>query len=582
MSKNSALIIFQNELLARSEQWWGQFDVIIAPSILEAEAQKYGRAFENIDDLVDSASVQDQYALVNELSRLTTPDGRRIAKSVTHKGYELWWIHYNALKLKMCQPYIRYRRLLDRAKGFSSVTLYRPPNPTVFRYFLESHNIDYSIAGVRDRKAAPLGILFQSALSALFLPWLVIRRPKILVWTVDELEPGKDYDFRMRFIYEAILAKGLSFVEFIRSIGSCKTITRHAVRRRRAAIYSAALIDIVYRITRLCSRSYGRKFSRTCSLSDDPEHRFQCLMATHYIRNANGTIWAIRTMRCIFKIIGVRAAIFRVTDSRSLHEIIACRLSGIPTIGIQHGIIPRRLMSDIMSGFDGEKPLTTDIFGVWSEWWRQYYAEYSKAYRPEQFFVSGHIRPLRRDRDIAPKKLSAHTEGGGGIRTLFVAEQLTKPEEVSPYLSALLETKEINLYVKFRAYHDGFEEQIRKQNPGLYRRVIDEATILRGDMHDAIAQCEIVVGTMSTGVLESLLQLKPLVYYWTDTWGDYLDMRSMNLETLFAETPHKLIERIIAAKDIPQKELQTLQRRFFGDPTNNGSRWVVEKASEHL
>ncbi|PIP55972.1 MAG: hypothetical protein COX06_00370 [Candidatus Zambryskibacteria bacterium CG22_combo_CG10-13_8_21_14_all_42_17] len=255
---------------------------------------------------------------------------------------------------------------------------------------------------------------------------------------------------------------------------------------------------------------------------------------------------------------------------------MACKLSKIPTVGILHGVPSKNYpVYDFMPEFDGEKTLSVDKYGVWSLWWKEYYLKNSRAYRSNQMFVSGPMRPLQHtDSYIVPT--------GQSIKVLFASEQLASPKEILPYLVELMATKDISLYYKFRPYRDGFEEWLKINRPDILKRM-DTSKIMRGSMAEAIAQCDVVVGSHTGGVLEALLQLKPMIFFLTKKWGDYFELKSFELGRSFiAENPQELLTLIRKSKDISEKTLKELQFHFFGDPYMNGSKWVVNEIEKLL
>src|SRR3990167_6358373 len=164
-------------------------------------------------------------------------------------------------------------------------------------------------------------------------------------------------------------------------------------------------------------------------------------------------------MKLILKFIGIKAAIILSAGGRNLHEVLACKLLGIRIVGIQHGMSSKDYMvSDFMHQFDGEKKLSVDKYGLWSEWWRQYYLKNSKAYKLEQLFVSGPMRPLE-DRGILTQTPALREDR---VKVLFVPGQLAEPEETIRYLCSLLETKDLAIYITFRPYHDSFERWMKE------------------------------------------------------------------------------------------------------------------------
>lgn len=562
MQKKYILVIFGKESPKKDKSWFEKFDKIMYQ--------------EDVEVLTDPGDVREAYRLADRLSLLTLTNGSRLSKIVNYRGYELWWIHYNDIYTKFCLPYTQYRRLLSYLKDFKKVYFYRAPYSGLLRHFLNAHGCRCVI--LDKQFALPAGILVQVILSLLFLLWLKITRPKLMLFTSDQFDPPGDYDFRMRHIYEELRKRKISFVEFIRSQENLLTILKHAWRRKRPVVYSSAIISLLYYFAKFFKdKKMGSLIDSHLSSTTDSDERFWFLAATHYLRCPGAIIWSIAAMKFILRWIGIRAAIISGPSSRTSHEILACKLNGIKTIGIQHGLTPRFANPHcFMNNFDGELPLTTDFYGLWSDWWRGYYLANGKAYSPGQLFVSGPMRPLKVEDEPPPSKVEAHPQRG--IKVLFVAEQLAAPSEVTPYLLALLEVKEFDLYIKLRPYRDGFEEWLK----GNYPEVLSRAKIFRGNMHEAIARCDITVGSYSTGVLEALLQLKPFVFFRTGKWEDYFELKPVFNGRFFAENQRELLDRVKRSQEIPKEILTELREKFFGNPYQNGSKWVVDQIIKFL
>lgn len=554
----SVLVIFGKKLPNRSKKWFEQFDKILEPKELA--------------ELVDPGSVQESYQLFNNLSRLTLPDGSRLPNLINYRGYELWWMNCDKFMDSFCLPYTQYRRLLSYLKDFKKIYLYESPYPGLFQYYFNAYDQECII--LDKPSALRAGILIQTMLSLPFLLWLKIVRPKLMVWTSDQFDPvhpPHDFDFRMRCIYEELRSRKIPFVEFIRSQESWLTVLRHALRRKRPVVYSAAIIALLYTLAGFFQKKQEKKMIHlSLSSGRNQEERFWFLVATHRFRHFQGTIWAIRTMEFILRWIGIKSAIIPGGSSRTFHEILACKLQGIKSVGIQHGLTPRYFtVGEFMSGFEGQLTITNDMYGLWSDWWKDYYMKNSKAYKPEQLFVSGHMRPLA-------KEILTRQEGKARypIKVLFVADQLAAPQELMPYFSALLEERDFSVYVKFRAYRDILENWLKENQPQLLEKV----KVIKDDMHAAISQCDITVGCQSTGVLESVLQFKPFVFFRTGKWGNYFDLE----KRFFADNPQDLVKLMRENLFVPKEILVKIQDRFFGDPYRNGSRWVVEQAIKDL
>jgi len=581
----SVLVIFEKDFPRRGLNWWKQFNVIVAEKTWQSKIEGYGLTFINIEDLIEPGSIYEASAFAEELSHLKLSDGSHLSKLFIYKGYELWWINYNTLFLYFCLPYTQYKKLLEYLKGFQSVYLYQPPFKSLFSYYLQAYGCNHNIIqkqGVKSLSFLPFGILIQIFITLISLPFLMVRKYHLMIFIGDKFEKSKDYDFRMKFIYQELRGRNITFVEFIRSLESWKKVLAHALVRKRPVIYSEG-IAFVGRFLSVVTGGYSlakRKFdSRIFAPERDPETRFKLLVATHYLQRVYDDMWSIRIMKLILRIMGVKVGLFTAATERSFHTVIGCKLLGIPTVGILHGVASRYYNQyDFLPGFDGKKMLSVDKYGLWSNWWKEYYLKNSKAYRPEQLYVSGPMRPLEKSSGNISNKT---TRKQGSIKVLFISEQLATPHEVIPYIETLLQQSNIEIAFSFRHHRDGFKEWLLDNMPQLLQH--PNIKITRGNLPDSIKSCDVAIGCHSTAVLETLLQLKVPIFFNTQKWGDYYSLKEYDEKhSFFAENPKELVEKIKKAQSISEGILKDLQEKYFGDPYKNGSKWVVEQVEKIL
>jgi len=404
-----------------------------------------------------------------------------------------------------------------------------------------------------------------------------------MLFTGDKFDKSKDYDFRMKFIYQELRERNISFVEFIRSLEPWRKVLRHVLVRKRPVVYSEAVIFVGRFLSFITGgHSFAKqKFGPHFFASEkDPEMRFKFIVATGYLLRVYDDVWAIRIMKSILWVIGVRVAFITAVLERNFHAFLGCKLNAIPIVGILHGVASRHYNTyDFLPAFDGEKMLSVDKYGLWSEWWKKYYLENSKAYRPEQLHVSGLMRPLERENNTSPASHELQ-KTNDPIKVLFVPGELSEPKEIMPYLQTLMETEGISVHLTFRPYRDAFERWLTENNPQIVNE-IGEEKVLRGSINEAISQCDFVVGSYSTAALEALLQLKPLTFFKTCKWGDYFDLKDLDNEgRFFASNPEELADFVRKSGGISKDILKKLRERFFGRSGENGGRWVVEQLLE--
>lgn len=585
MNKKSVFVILTENYPRKSREYWKKFDLVVAPTKLQQKIEDLGCAWVPLEKFVEPGSIYEARDFAVELSRLTFPDGSRLVKSCVYQGYELWWTNYQTLYTHFCLPFTQYKKLLEYVKNFQSVTFDKSQFTSLFSCYLRAHGCEVSIFkefSFKSPSFLPFGMLLQIIITLLFVPVLVLRKQNILVFTGDKFEKNHDYDFRLKFIYEELRVKGISFVEFVRSLSPWDILLGHALVRRRPVIYSEAITFI----GRFISFITGGKHRARLKFGDHnfvfektPDRLFKYYVASQYLLTVYDDIWAIQIMKWILPAIGIKAAFIPAANERNFHTVLGCKLNGIPVVGIQHGAQSHHYnVYDFMQGFDGGKSLSVEAYGVWSEWWKEYYIKNSKTYKPEQLFVSGPMRPIQKPilttNDINFKY-------NKNIKVLFVSEVVADPTEVIVYLDALCAAENVSLYVKFRSSHDNFEDWLENNRPDILNKLKDR--LLKGGMFEAIELCDVIVGSQSTGVIEATLQEKPFVFFNTKKWGDYFDMDSISDKyNFFAKNPEELIKYVAQSKTIPVEILKELKQKFFGDPYKNGSKWVVDQLVKSL
>lgn len=581
--KKTALVIFQKKLSEKNRKRLkklSKYDVVISPPSIRGEVLPLSLEWRNLDDYIEAGSIYEATDMLKQLSYVRLPNGTRVTKSTFYNGFELWWIQYQNLFLRFCLPYTQHKKLLEYLNNYEDVVLLEPQFKKLFECYLLAHRRNVVIlsgGGSKLHELFPLGIMIQILLTFVFLPIIILQQKKILIWTGDLFEGGKDFDFRLRFVYEELRKRNISFLETIRSLESWRSVLQHAARRRRAVVYSTAITFLAHYASILTGKRFrlSKQFreSEFASISE-PEERFMLMVATQYLQTVGDDIWEIRINRIFLKLGGVKVAFIPATNDRNFHTFLACKLNNIPTVGILHGVASQYYnVYDFLHTYDGEKTMSVDKYGVWSDWWKEYYVKNSKAYSPEQLFVSGLMRPFTGQK--TPQE--SIKEQKEKIKVLFVSEQLAVPDEVFPHLRLLLEENEFELYVTFRPYQDGFEMWLKENHPEILQK-IPKSQIIRTGIKDAIHQCDVAVGTHSTAVLEAVIQKKPFVFFKTGKWGDYFNLEAYSSEySFYVETERKFLEAIKQSKAIPVSELQKIQERFFGDPCQNGSKWVVDE-----
>lgn len=580
LKQEKILIIFNEENV--KHEILQKFDVVVCHKKLHHIVIAHKRKWLDLQPLLMPGSIYEANDLLIELSLLTFPDGTRISKSFTYKGYELWWIHYTNLLHNFCLPYTQFKKLLHFLKDFKDVTFYDAPFKSLFVAYLSSYTCKPSFINKRRIKTLewlPLGIFIQITLTFLWLPVAVFLQRKIMIFTGDKFDGLNDYDFRMKFVYEELNKRQKPFIEFVRSLEPWNVVLEHAARRRRPVIYTVGISYIARYISTLSGGRYRsrKKYNQNQATSlKNVDECFKYSVATWYLNTVSDDVWEIRIMRFILALIGVKVAFPITANDRNFHTVLACKLEKIPTIGILHGVaLYNNIVYEFMPMYDGKKRMTVDKYGLWSEWWKGYFKKYSSTYTQDQLYISGLMRPIQKN---SKERIQTRTDR---CRVLFISEEVAVPEEITPYLEKLLEQGNIEVTIKFRPHRDGYEGWLMKHRSDILNN--ERLTIVRGSIHDAVKDSNVVVGSYSTAVLEAVLQNKVPLFCHTQKWGDYYGFKKTGESSIFfTDNPDELLKKVENAKTVQMRELNNLREKYFGDPYQNGSKWVVDTLIESI
>lgn len=560
-----------------------KYDLVLGNKEFEDVGRRLWSEWRSVEDFLQSPSIYEASAFAEEISKLNWVDGQRLTSKFIYKGFELWWLHYNDLFYYFGLPLSRYRKLLDFLKTAESVEIFGSSDSRLFTAFLESYGCTVKVSGKTMSSWPQLfsfGIFIQFLITVISVPIVAIKRPHLLLFTGDKFEKTKDFDFRMRNVYKAVREKRMSFVECIRSLESWKTVISHAVTRRRPVIYFES-VTWISRVINLVSGGYARgkkEFDiRNFSELSDPDQKFKLTIATHYIKGVYAEVWAIRVMTFIIRLIGVKSAFFTAALDRNYPAVLACKLNGIKTAGVLHGVASKNYnVYDFLPAFTGTKKLSLDAYGLWSDWWKEYYLKNGRAYDASQLFVSGPMRPMEKKPDASGEENASHQSATGPVKVLFVSEQLGEPSESLTYLESLLNQSDLEVTIIFRQYRDGFRIWLENNAPEVLKN--PRLRISSKDLQTTISEVDVAVGSHSTAVLETLLLLKVPIFFKTRKWGDYYDLKEYKAENgFFADNPEGLVSLVKNARSVSISDIKNLQKRYFGDPYMDGSAWAVDQ-----
>ena len=365
-----------------------------------------------------------------------------------------------------------------------------------------------------------------------------------IVWSGDFFDKRSKGDFRLGNFYINAYKKKLKFVEFITTsqLGLFYSLTLFA-KRRRTVIYFDAFIRII---------KFFSSYEIDLKKFNDFDEIDQSIIEDNFI---NILVTKKFLSRKLFK--NVKNVFIWGIYSRTAGIFYWAKKNNLKTVGIMHGLpIKEYVYFETMPGLSYNEDLKIDYFGVWSNYWQEYYKNNSSMMKNLQ--ISG---PLRKKTNFIKSN---------GDKFLLLVEPLLEVGEFLKYKKFFEKySKKIDLKVR----SDFKFEHLQKYYE--YFPFLKNCKIIQDDIDDVLSKgkYKYCIATHSTGILDCLhYGLYPIILH-TETWGNYL-----KLEKDFIFYDFQEINSFLLKKDINQNKIIYLAQKFSN--TGDGSEWVIDKLME--
>lgn len=443
-------------------------------------------------------------------------------KQYEYKGYELIWSLYNTVNTKYSIPYIQNR-------GQNSFVKKRPKNSKVYMLKLIIQDI----------------ILVLYSMSSI----LLLKSKKldniVAIWTGDFYDERTKSDFRLGNLYNELEKENISFVEFVRDdTNGFVHCIKNMIKRKRLTIYYSS----VERIFTLYKLKKHKVY-----LKEKNELHFTILKN---LMRSVPDIKKINIFSFIFRFLKVKKFLCWEYSDRQAQLIYASKISNIKTIGFMHGAgMKNYMVHEFITEFNSDKKIGPDIMGVWSEWWEKYYNKNSKLYG--QVEVSGTLKK----EDI---KVNKNIKQSTTETILWISEPLVEVSDVIEYLKYF--KKNYKLKIKKRpSTNDIFYNNLISVYPEF-----KDIYTYDGDISEAAMQCDFVVGSHSTAVIEVSKIGIPCLLVYTKKWGNYFEVK----DDMYIKSIDDIDDKIIKAYS---QDTSEIKENFFGKDEDKGVNWIIEK-----
>ncbi len=334
--------------------------------------------------------------------------------------------------------------------------------------------------------------------------WFMLRRPDVLLYTIDKVQGELVSDFRMEGIYRFLRDHKLSYAEFVHAVPSRGTFER-LKKRGRPVVFLKAFESLASCFVGRGVRAQARSFTQGLDLSSFGTYAEQVrALLTTFLVQADLVTGQIGWMRRVLRVLGTRI-LFTIDDVRNYNKIlIACQAEQIPTYAFQHGHFTKYHLGWLALTKDVSKIVPPTKLFVWSDYWKRELLRLGTYFTQQGIDVGGPMKPRQgalpviQIRDISARLLCV----------LLPYETDAPKAEVTACVLRLLASDGIKLIFKARPDMDGKKQLLEY---GLPTEAIERIQI-ETDVMRVFDEVDVVLGTYSTFLYDMAILGKPVAY----------------------------------------------------------------------
>ena len=513
-----------------------------------------------IEDYLKVVNVADARKLVDKIFL----ENKDFIAEYDYFGYKITWSWYDDI-FKYCSNYLEILDLIEVIDSLDFDRLIIGEISSRHSKVLKAYFLDNKVEFKQKKKRKLLFIreilfnlmMLTYSIFSIFILLLKNKR-RIGSYTGDFIYQNTKSDFRLNHLYTKYKEKQINYVEFIRET-TIKNFFVNIIKRIRPAIYYTSIIYFV------------NLFTKNLIYREEPKDFLQSILYGYHKTNIV-FIRSVPLIEKILKILKINKFVLISFSSRSALIAIAAKSQNINTIGIMHGLSQKEyVVHEFIESYYENKKIGCDVFGVWSNYYLDYFKKYSKVMSSNSISYSGLLRPVQNfDTSFSYKTISKDK-----IKVLLISEPLISVKEIIPYLKSLLRHKDIEIAIKVRPMiEDKYYEEMKFVFPE-----VKELEIYDGKIEDVGKNFDVFIGSMSTAIIEACLFGKISVLLNTKKFGDYYSIDTLipNYSLLVKDSEllyEHILDRIANEKSI--NSIESIRNRFFGE-NKDGAQWIVEQ-----
>lgn len=527
----------------------------------------------DINDWLSEESLRESLKVLQQICESEFTDGSNISESFTEKDIPYWYIYYRYIFEKYSIPYAKYHKLFAHLENATKIRVVKPDPELQELLFVYCRFKGITLAN--GTKYLSKFKEFINAFTGVLLTFISLtfrknRCEQVAVWSTYNFYQGKPVDFRIAKVYEFLEADSVKFIRIVRLNENYKRAFRLWKQCDEAVLFTGSFIALLKMI--YSSRPPAKK------LDVVPRDIFGAIAYEMGRRHYASSKLAVKILGAVFSRLRIKSALLMEPSERGLHEILAAKFSGIPTVALMNGVDTQYFHVHKFLKYrpKGSEVFSPTHFGVWSEGWHDYFIKHSKVIPANNIEVSGHLR-ARQEFSENPRR--DFTCEGNIPRVLWIEEPHLPISQCLPFLMVLINSADIDLTVKLRPVDVGQRSEYlsRLESQGVS---VSALPIVTGDIFSALDNADVVVASHSTVVLDALSMNVAVALFQTKKWGDYFDLEDLEIgSSLIAETPAELRSLILK----PNKVAQVLfKEHYLSNGVNDGAKWAVSKLTGYI
>ena len=344
-----------------------------------------------------------------------TYDGKPLINAFYCDGYNVWQLHQELLARDI-KEFSKTKRPSEQRK------------PTL-RIKIQEHLI--------------YGILF--IVSVLTWLYVLVRKPKILVYGVDTTRGVHRGDFRLDQLYRVLHGDNISYIEVVKGLCTWQSVTNLFIRRR--PVFFIEVLDWLYVIGRhlgiIVPRIVFDERKLDLSSFSANEQPFVANLVADFIARSNAMVWAFTASDRLLQRTQVKA-IYMLDDMRHAYPLLyAARKQCLPVVALQHGHFTKHHFGWLRGKGAVGPFLTPKELYVWSDFWKESLLMNNTYFEPEQIVVAGNKTPVP---DVK------HPKDDGVITIVVPYETIAPKHEVAAAVGKLVTCE--GVYVLFKVRPD--------------------------------------------------------------------------------------------------------------------------------